>query len=58
MSLSLKINKNMVIEKESSPDALEQKANNKLYPKVLKRGFANKRYHNLYYVNDVFFTDY
>jgi hypothetical protein len=48
----------MVIEKESSPDALEQKANNKLYPKVLKRGFANKRYHNLYYVNDVFFTDY
>ena len=48
MSLSLKINKNMVIEKESSPDALEQKANSKLYPKALKRGFANKRRHNLY----------
>ena len=58
MSLSLKINKNMVIEKGSSHDVLEQKANNKLYPKALKKGFANKSYHNLYYVNDVFFTDY
>lgn len=42
MIISLKINKNMVIEKESSRDAQEQKANNKLYPKALKKGFANK----------------
>jgi hypothetical protein len=41
-NLSLKINMNMVIEKESSPDAQEQKANSKLYPKALKLGFANK----------------
>jgi hypothetical protein len=32
----------MVIEKESSPDALEQKANNKLYPRALKKGLENK----------------
>jgi hypothetical protein len=38
----------MAIEKESNPDAQEQKANSKLYPKALKRGFANKRRHNLY----------
>ena len=42
MIVSLKINKNMVTEKESSPDAQEQKANSKLYPKALKRGFENK----------------
>lgn len=32
----------MVLEKESSPDAQEQKANSKLYPKALKKGFVNK----------------
>ena len=58
MSLSPKIRKNTVTEKELNRDAREQKANNKLRPKVLKKGSENK-YRivlNLYliYVNDVF----
>ena len=42
MSLSPKIRKNTVTEKELNRDAREQKANNKLYPKASKRDFENK----------------
>ena len=42
MIVSLKTNKNMVIEKGSSPDAQEQKANNKLYPKASIKGSEDK----------------
>ena len=42
MSLSPKIRKNTVTEKELNRDAREQKANNKLYPTASKRDFENK----------------
>jgi hypothetical protein len=47
----------MVLERESSPDEQEQKANNKLYPKASKRVSVNNTlvysFIVLYYVNDV-----
>jgi hypothetical protein len=41
-SLSPKIRKNTVTEKELNRDAREQKVNNKLFPTASKRDFENK----------------
>ena len=43
MIIFKKIRRIMVLERESSHDAQEQKANNKSYPKALKRDFVNNR---------------
>jgi hypothetical protein len=42
MIIFKKTNSIMVLERESSPDEQEQKANNKLYPKASKRVSVNK----------------
>lgn len=39
---SKKIKNIMVHVKELNPDVLAPRASNKLYPKALKKGFANK----------------
>ena len=51
---SKKIKNIMVREKELNPDVLAPRANNKLFPRDLKKDFANKSF---YYKDNIILND-